>query len=65
MSTPLARPLPVSIFKDDEPVVQSHSLLPDADPPVFGHRGIWDFNGVSAAAPTSPSAAGGPPSAMG
>lgn len=46
MSAPLVRPLPVSIFKDDEPVIQSHSLLPDADPPVFGQRGIWDFNGV-------------------
>ncbi|MEU8934801.1 integrase [Streptomyces sp. NPDC048409] len=46
MSTPLPRLLPASIFKDDEPVIQSHSLLPDADPPVFGQLGIWDFNGV-------------------
>jgi hypothetical protein len=65
MSTPAARPLPVSIFTDDEPVIQSHSLLQDAGPPLFGQRGIWDFTGWSAATPTSPSAAGGPPSATG
>lgn len=46
MSTPLARPLPVSIFKDDESVIQSHSVLPGAASPLFGQQGIWDFNGV-------------------
>ncbi|WP_223857904.1 integrase [Streptomyces sp. JV180] len=46
MNTPAARPLPVSIFKDGEPVIQSHSLLGDADSPLFGQVGIWDFNGV-------------------
>jgi integrase len=40
-----------SLFRDDEPVVQGHSLLPEArEPgayvPRFGDTGLWDFNGV-------------------
>jgi hypothetical protein len=41
-----ARPLPVSIFRDDEPVIQSHALLPGAVVPTFGRSDAWDFNGV-------------------
>ncbi|MFD5906636.1 integrase [Streptomyces microflavus] len=40
-----------SLFRDDEPVVQGRSLLPEArEPgayvPRFGDRHIWNFNGV-------------------
>ncbi|MFC5956818.1 integrase [Streptomyces pratens] len=40
-----------SVFRDDEPVVQGHSLLPEArEPgacvPRFGDTELWDFNGV-------------------
>ncbi|MEU5050139.1 integrase [Streptomyces sp. NPDC021096] len=46
MITPLAHPLPTSAFRDDEPAIQSHPLLPGAKVPLFGQRGVWDFNGV-------------------
>lgn len=51
MTTPLPRPLPLSIFRDDEPVIQSHSLLnaarlPGVQVPLFGDTSAWDFNGV-------------------
>ncbi|MFE5091587.1 hypothetical protein ACFRCI_14545 [Streptomyces sp. NPDC056638] len=41
-------PLPrrISIFRDDEPVIQSLPLLDGGQPPLFGDAGIWDFNGV-------------------
>nr|WSW49079.1 hypothetical protein OG296_39110 [Streptomyces sp. NBC_01001] len=41
-------PLPMrsSVFRDDEPVLQSHPLLPGAKPPVFSERECWDLNGV-------------------
>ncbi|MCX4523283.1 hypothetical protein OG402_38255 [Streptomyces anulatus] len=35
-----------SLFRDDEPIVQSHALLPGAEPPLFGNTEILDFNGV-------------------
>jgi hypothetical protein len=35
-----------SVFRDDEPVAQSHPLLPDAQPPRFGRRDQWDLDGV-------------------
>lgn len=40
-----------SLFRDDEPVVQGRSLLPEArEPgayvPRFGDRDVWNFNGV-------------------
>jgi integrase len=40
-----------SLFRDDEPVAQGRSLLPEArEPgayaPRFGDKNIWDFNGV-------------------
>lgn len=41
-------PLPAarSVFRADEPVIQSHPLLPGAQPPRFGDAGRWDLNGV-------------------
>ncbi|WP_059211757.1 hypothetical protein [Streptomyces canus] len=44
--TRLPLPEPRSIFRDDEPVIQSHRLLPGAKLPRFGDTGCWDFNGV-------------------
>jgi integrase len=37
---------PLSIFSDDEPVIQSHPLLPGAAPPRFGVTDRWDLNAV-------------------
>jgi hypothetical protein len=34
------------LFGDDEPVIQSHSLLDGAVVPRFGDTVVWDFNGV-------------------
>ena len=45
MTTRLPLPAARSVFRDDEPVVQSHPLLP-AQPPLFGHTDHWDLNGV-------------------
>ncbi|MET8621040.1 hypothetical protein [Streptomyces albidoflavus] len=46
MTGSLPLPTPRSVFRDDEPVLQSHSLLDDARPPRFGERICWDLNGV-------------------
>ncbi|MFF4012754.1 hypothetical protein [Streptomyces sp. NPDC001717] len=44
--TRLPLPKSRSVFRDDEPVVQSHPLLPGANPPRFGEASCWDFNNV-------------------
>ncbi|WP_198357373.1 integrase [Streptomyces fildesensis] len=51
MTTPITRPLAVSIFGDNEPVIQSHATLHEArqnavEVPRFGDAGLWNFNGV-------------------
>ncbi|WP_033819452.1 MULTISPECIES: hypothetical protein [unclassified Kitasatospora] len=51
MILPLPEQRRPSLFRDDEPVVQGRSLLPEArEPgariPRFGDRAIWNFNGV-------------------
>ncbi|WP_257980598.1 hypothetical protein [Streptomyces sp. CB02959] len=46
MTSRLPLPKRSSIFRGDEPVVQSHPLLPGARPPVFSERECWDLNGV-------------------
>ncbi|WP_410598073.1 integrase [Amycolatopsis sp. lyj-23] len=46
MTTRLPLPAAHSAFRDDEPVVQSHPLLPDARPLLFGQRDQWNLNGV-------------------
>jgi hypothetical protein len=46
MTTRLPLPAAHSAFRDDEPVVQSHPLLPGAQPPVFGQSEQWNLNGV-------------------
>ncbi|MYT12562.1 hypothetical protein YWIDRAFT_01832 [Streptomyces sp. SceaMP-e96] len=51
MILPLPQQRGPSLFLDDEPVVQKHSLLPEArEPgaqvPRFGDTVLWDFNGV-------------------
>lgn len=35
-----------SLFRDDEPVIQSHPMLDGARPPLFGDTVCWDLNGV-------------------
>ena len=40
------QPQPHPLFRADEPVIQSHPLLPGAVSPVFGRTDRWDFNGV-------------------
>ncbi|MET9881464.1 hypothetical protein ABZZ36_43915, partial [Actinacidiphila glaucinigra] len=37
---------PSSVFRDDEPFVQSQSLLPGARSPLFAETVLLDFNGV-------------------
>jgi hypothetical protein len=37
---------PLSVFRDDEPMIQSQSLLPGARSPRFGDNVLMDFNGV-------------------
>ncbi|MGW2696959.1 hypothetical protein [Streptomyces sp. NPDC001296] len=45
--TRLPLPESLSVFRGDEPVVQSHPLLPGASSPRFGdNTDCWDFNGV-------------------
>ncbi|MBA8931818.1 hypothetical protein BC739_009077 [Kutzneria viridogrisea] len=46
MNTRLPLQMPRSVFADDEPVVQTHPMLPDASPPRFRATGIWDLNSV-------------------
>ncbi|MEW2522810.1 hypothetical protein [Actinacidiphila alni] len=46
MSHQQNRPAPRSLFRDDEPVIQSQPLLPGAQSPRFGDWDLWDFNGV-------------------
>jgi hypothetical protein len=46
MSLHAASAAPISIFRDDEPVIQSHPLLPSAVVPRFADTGCWDLNGV-------------------
>jgi hypothetical protein len=46
MITRLPLPAARSAFRDDEPVVQSHPLLPGAQPPAFGQTEQWNLNGV-------------------
>ncbi|MFJ8624896.1 hypothetical protein ACIRD3_18905 [Kitasatospora sp. NPDC093550] len=57
MTTILPLPDGLSIFRDDEPVIQSNPLLPGAVSPRFGDRACWDFNGVLRKAPNRPGAA--------
>ncbi|WP_329314528.1 hypothetical protein OG723_25850 [Streptomyces sp. NBC_01278] len=40
-----------SIFREDEPVIQSHPMLEGAKPPRFDSRECWDLNGVVRRAP--------------
>ncbi|MFF2819669.1 integrase [Kitasatospora cineracea] len=35
-----------ALFRDDEPVIQSHPLLPDVPIPVFGDSQLWSFDAV-------------------
>ncbi|RKE05023.1 hypothetical protein [Streptomyces sp. TLI_171] len=56
MTHTLPLPSPQSIFRDDEPVVQSGRVLPGAVPPRFGDTDRWDFNGVLRKAPNRHSA---------
>ncbi|MDJ0340182.1 integrase [Streptomyces sp. H10-C2] len=51
MILPLPQQRRPSLFRDDEPVAQGRSLLPEArEPgayvPRFGDTGLWNFNGV-------------------
>lgn len=46
MTTRLSLRMPRSVFADDEPVVQTHPLMPEAIPPRFGVTDVWDLNGV-------------------
>ncbi|WP_433860344.1 integrase [Streptomyces kronopolitis] len=46
MNRPLPRPRVHPAFADDEPVLASHTLLPDARSPLFGNSETWCFNGV-------------------
>lgn len=46
MTIRLPVPASRSVFRDDEPVAQSHPLLPDARPPRFGHCEHWNLDGV-------------------
>lgn len=39
MTSRLPPALPVSVFRDDEPVIQSHPLMEGACPPLFGSIG--------------------------
>jgi hypothetical protein len=40
-----------SIFRDDEPVIQSHPTLEGGEAPLFGDTDCWDLNGVLRRAP--------------
>jgi hypothetical protein len=40
------QPQPRPLFRDDEPVIQTHPLQPGAVSPQFGRTDCWDFNGV-------------------
>ncbi|MGX9228945.1 hypothetical protein ACWV95_27480 [Streptomyces albus] len=51
MTSRLPLALPLSVFRDDEPVVQSHPLLEGARPPLFGQTACWDLNGIVRKAP--------------
>ncbi|GHH22968.1 hypothetical protein [Streptomyces rubradiris] len=51
MTSRLPLALPVSVFRNDEPVIQSHPLLEGACPPLFGNTGCWDLNGIVRRAP--------------
>lgn len=51
MTSRLPLALPVSVFRDDEPVIQSHPVLEGACPPIFGNTGYWDLNGIVRKAP--------------
>lgn len=46
MTRPQPLPARQSIFRHDEPILQSTPLLEDAVSPLFGESGVWDFNGV-------------------
>ncbi|SCD57680.1 hypothetical protein GA0115239_103742 [Streptomyces sp. BpilaLS-43] len=37
---------PLSVFRDDEPMIQSQPLMPGAQSPRFGDMVLMDFNGV-------------------
>ncbi|WP_159038828.1 hypothetical protein [Streptomyces sp. NRRL B-1140] len=41
MTSRLPLALPVSVFRDDEPVIPSHPVLEGACPPLFGNTGCW------------------------
>ncbi|CAL9278957.1 hypothetical protein [Streptomyces sp. SudanB182_2057] len=51
------RPASSSVFRPDEPVIQSTPLLPGATSPRFGDAIVWDFNGVLRKAPNRPATA--------
>ncbi|GLH98847.1 hypothetical protein [Phytohabitans aurantiacus] len=46
-----------ALYRDGEPVIQSHPLLPGAVTPRFGDTDRWDLNGVVHNAPHHPAAA--------
>ncbi|MGW5401961.1 integrase [Streptomyces sp. NPDC003952] len=46
MNHPLPHPRTSPAFADGEPVLTSHSLLPDGHSPLFGNSETWCFNGV-------------------
>ncbi|WP_433317927.1 hypothetical protein [Micromonospora chersina] len=48
---------PSAFYRNDEPVVQSHPMLPGAVAPRFGDTHCWDLNGVVYKAPSHASAA--------
>lgn len=45
-----------AFYRDDEPVIQTHPMLPGAVPPRFGDTTRWDLNGVVHKAPNHPPA---------
>ncbi|KOU51515.1 hypothetical protein ADK56_09785 [Streptomyces sp. MMG1522] len=46
MNSTAPNPLAGAAFRPDEPVLVSHTLLPDAVSPVFGQSEEWNLNGV-------------------
>ncbi|MFB6615784.1 hypothetical protein ACFCV9_16435 [Streptomyces sp. NPDC056367] len=51
MTKHLVLPHSRSIFRGDEPVIQSHPMLVGATPPRFDSKECWDLNGVVRRAP--------------
>ncbi|WP_404974633.1 hypothetical protein [[Kitasatospora] papulosa] len=46
MTSRLPLPSAQSIFREDEPVIQSHPTLEGSTSPLFGNTICWDINGV-------------------